>query len=122
MMSSCLSVSSPVGETTGEEGIGSADVLCMQTPCAASTVEPSRDGSGPRFQCHSSRLLSLQPQGPGTSESCPPWPGRPQPPGGLKADGQACVPDLHGAPQAPLRPGCLCQPVHPRRTEGLRQG
>nr|CAI9695942.1 unnamed protein product [Rangifer tarandus platyrhynchus] len=110
MMSSCLSVSSPVGETTGEAGIGSADVLCMQTPCAASTVEPSRDGGGPRFQCHSSRLLSLQPQGPGTSESRPPWPGRPQPPGGLKADGQACVPDLHGAPQAPLRPGCLCQP------------
>lgn len=87
-----LSISSPIGETLGEAGIGSADVLCTQTRCAASTVESLRDGGGPRFQCHSSRLLGLQLRGPGTSEPCSPWPGRPQSPGGLKVDGQACVP------------------------------
>lgn len=56
------------------------------------TVESLHDGGGPRFQCHSSRLLSLQLQGPGTSEPCSPCPGCPQSPGGLKVDGQACVP------------------------------
>lgn len=92
MMSSCLSISSPVGETLGEAGVGGTDVLCMQTPWAVPTMESSHDSGGPRFQCHSSRRLGLQPRGPSTSESCSPWPGRPQSPGRLKADGQACVP------------------------------
>lgn len=39
MMSSCLSISSPVGETLGEAGVGGTDVLCMQTPWAVPTME-----------------------------------------------------------------------------------
>ena len=101
-------------------------------------MESLHDGDGPRFQCYSSRRLSLEPQGPDTSESCSLWPsprhvgrrrslsglgaGAAHSPGGLKADGQARAPrPARGAMGSDEARWSLTVPVSTRDAERLQQ-